>query len=118
MEIAVSQNPIGFIVLSHRTFSTFIMSTPPVPGRGNPTHRPGGSGQLNQLPRGTKHVMKHFFGQASGLGVIATAVIRVEQGQPWCQFVFLIVRKLVINLLQAQGLDHGLVGDAAQCQHD
>lgn len=30
------RTPSGFTKLSQRTFSTFIMSTSPVPGRGNP----------------------------------------------------------------------------------
>ena len=41
-----SQNPSGFIMLSHRSLAGFIMSTSPRVGRGNPNLLPEGSGQL------------------------------------------------------------------------
>ncbi len=71
-----------------------------------------------QLLRTRKHLVEHVGRQAAGVGVVAAAVIAIEQQEAPLNLVFCRVRELEICLAGADRLDDGTMGDAAECQHD
>ena len=61
--------------------------------------------------------MKHIRGQPVCLGVVATAMVGIDQGSFPGEYMYLAMSKCVIFLFQRQAFDHRYMGNPAQSQY-
>ena len=64
-----------------------------------------------------ENIMKHIRGQPACLGVIATAMIGIDQGSFPGECMYLAMSKCVVFLFQRQAFDYRSMGDPAQGQY-